>query len=244
MTAIAAKLEETPAARDRKVLWLEFSLVMACFYFRAFFSQFLPDTPSHSQSLAFSRLVSECANLAPILLIVLVADGGLEKIGFKKPFWKVDAPLTAALLAFMYFLWRAPYWFMSDGLRASLEVGGRPSVTSQAVSVGSPFVGIVFATIASCIFQELLLRGYLLGRLTELLRNKVIPILIGTLLFGGWHLYQDHIGWITTTLMGLVFCVLYLKTERLWPFVIAHTANNLYFAWQHYAYLNHLSRHL
>ncbi|HVH34043.1 MAG TPA: CPBP family intramembrane glutamic endopeptidase [Tahibacter sp.] len=74
--------------------------------------------------------------------------------------------------------------------------------------------------------EELLFRGFLLGRLRGLLGDGpgfgIVAAFVQALLFGLAHAYQGPTGILVTGLIGLVFGLLYLRLRVLWPLVIAH----------------------
>lgn len=74
--------------------------------------------------------------------------------------------------------------------------------------------------------EELLFRGFLLGRLRALLGGGlgvgIVAAFVQALLFGLAHAYQGPTGILATGLIGLVFGLLYLRLRTLWPLVIAH----------------------
>ncbi|WP_386068034.1 CPBP family intramembrane glutamic endopeptidase [Tahibacter sp. UC22_41] len=74
--------------------------------------------------------------------------------------------------------------------------------------------------------EELLFRGFLLGRLRALLGGGpgfgIVAAFVQALLFGLAHAYQGPTGILVTGLIGLVFGLLYLRLRVLWPLVIAH----------------------
>lgn len=74
--------------------------------------------------------------------------------------------------------------------------------------------------------EELLFRGFLLGRLRALLGGGlgvgIVAAFVQALVFGLAHAYQGPTGILVTGLIGLVFGLLYLRLRALWPLVIAH----------------------
>lgn len=81
---------------------------------------------------------------------------------------------------------------------------------------------VVAATAGFC--EEVAFRGYLMTRLRLLgkFQSWVIPTVISALAFGVCHLYQGIPGLIVITVYGVLFSLLYIRTGRLWPCVIAH----------------------
>lgn len=76
--------------------------------------------------------------------------------------------------------------------------------------------------------EELIFRGYFLTRLEQLF-GRSNSLLMTSLLFSSWHIYQGPAGLLVTFVYGLVYGGAYLFLRRLWPVFLAHTINNLVF---------------
>jgi membrane protease YdiL (CAAX protease family) len=75
--------------------------------------------------------------------------------------------------------------------------------------------------------EEFAYRGYLLRRVIDALggsaRGAVAAVLLCGALFGVGHFYQGPVGMIDSTVSGLVFGTLYVKSGgNLWPSTLAH----------------------
>jgi membrane protease YdiL (CAAX protease family) len=75
--------------------------------------------------------------------------------------------------------------------------------------------------------EEFAYRGYLLRRTIDALggstRGAVAAVLLCGALFGVGHFYQGPVGMIDSTVSGLVFGTLYVKSGgNLWPSTLAH----------------------
>jgi membrane protease YdiL (CAAX protease family) len=89
-------------------------------------------------------------------------------------------------------------------------------------------VSYVLAIIANSVAEELIMRAYLIDRLSRLFGNKLIAIGCSAFLFGSYHLYQGFwSGFVGASLMGLVLGAYFVRTRRILPLVIAHSAYNL-----------------
>lgn len=74
--------------------------------------------------------------------------------------------------------------------------------------------------------EEIIVVGYLMTRLRELRWGVTAIIVTSALLRGTYHLYQ---GWpmaLGNVAMGVVFAVVYLRTGRVGPLIIAHWTIN------------------
>lgn len=76
------------------------------------------------------------------------------------------------------------------------------------------------ATVA--IYEELLFRGFLLPRLATLARSWTGGVILTALIFGLFHLYQGWLGFILTSLFGLVLALMLLWRRSILSPIIAH----------------------
>lgn len=85
------------------------------------------------------------------------------------------------------------------------------------------------AAVIAPIGEEIVFRGYLLGRLQQWLATPV-AIVVSALLFAGAHAFAASTGVIViivgTFVMGYILGWLRLASRSIWPSVIAHMANN------------------
>ena len=75
--------------------------------------------------------------------------------------------------------------------------------------------------------EEFAYRGYLLRRTIDALggstRAAYLAVLLCGALFGIGHFYQGPVGMIDSTVSGLVFGTLYVKSDgNLWPSTLVH----------------------
>lgn len=72
--------------------------------------------------------------------------------------------------------------------------------------------------------EEIGFRGYLMTRLRIMgrFRSWLIPTVVSAVAFGVCHAYQGVPGFILISVYGALFSLLYIRTGRLWPCIIAH----------------------
>ncbi len=75
--------------------------------------------------------------------------------------------------------------------------------------------------------EEFLYRGYALNVIAQLTGSVALGVVLSTMAFGLAHAYQGRAGVIGTTVLGLLFALIYLLTGSLWPCIIAHIAQDL-----------------
>jgi hypothetical protein len=116
-----------------------------------------------------------------------------------------------------------------------LPVNNGPPNVNHLSNIPGNLPGFLWAMVvmwASAAFaEEVLFRGYLLTRLTELFGKQaagwIAAIIIGALLFGLSHFYQGPVGIVGTGVTGLVLGAGYwLGGRNLWPLIIAHGLGN------------------
>jgi len=132
------------------------------------------------------------------------------------------------LLDFAYaFAFMLAAWVILSGLawllgRIGLPSGGDIGWLLPKQTSGKIIWVFVSFTAGFC--EEVGFRGYLLTRLKIIfgLKSWVVPAIISSLAFGACHVYQGWPAFILITIYGLLFSVLFIRTGRLWPGIIAH----------------------
>ena len=83
---------------------------------------------------------------------------------------------------------------------------------------------LVLAALQNALLEEVVAVAYLMERLRELRWAPAAIVLASALLRGTYHLYQGPGMALGNVVMGLVFGAWYLRTRRVMPLVVAHTA--------------------
>ena len=111
---------------------------------------------------------------------------------------------------------------MPRGVDFSGDYDGIPAMTADAsISLGS-IVLIFVASAANGFAEELVMRSYLLTRLSEIIGSKLAAVLLTSILFAAYHSYQGRYGVLSALIVGLVFGTYFAKTNRFWPIFVAH----------------------
>jgi membrane protease YdiL (CAAX protease family) len=92
----------------------------------------------------------------------------------------------------------------------------------------------VLATLSIGFVEEFAMRGYLMMRLRKLLKSGATAAIVSSALWAGWHLYQGLLPVGIHFVQGLFLAWMFLKLQRLWPLVLAHTGMNLMLPWVPY----------
>ncbi|MFQ4148565.1 type II CAAX endopeptidase family protein [Arthrobacter sp. LAPM80] len=82
---------------------------------------------------------------------------------------------------------------------------------------------LVLSAIHNGLLEEVIMVGYLLGRLEKIGLAPITAAVVSSLIRGSYHLYQGFGPFLGNVLMGLLFCWLYKKYGRVMPLVIAHS---------------------
>ena len=173
--------------------------------------------------------------VVPNEVVVLVLVGAvscalrrqsLKAIGYRRPpSWRntaaVALAVAAALQVFSIFV-VDPLAIRFTGQTADLS-DFQPVVGNMKLAAIYLLVIWSFAAFG----EEFAYRGYLLRRTIDALggstRGAVAAVLLCGALFGVGHFYQGPVGMIDSTVSGLVFGTLYVKSGgNLWPSMLAH----------------------
>lgn len=118
-------------------------------------------------------------------------------------------------------------WLLLTGLAWLLAQVGMPLAGEIDLLIPTEPLGklvwvAVSFTAGFC--EEIGFRGYLMTRLRLLgkFQSWTIPTLVSAVAFGICHAYQGLPGFILITIYGVFFSLLYIRTGRLWPCIIAH----------------------
>jgi len=76
--------------------------------------------------------------------------------------------------------------------------------------------------------EELILRGYLIPRLETLTGSTAKSIVLSSVLFASYHIYQGPASSIQILIMGLIFGSFFAITRRICPLVLAHASFGIF----------------
>lgn len=81
---------------------------------------------------------------------------------------------------------------------------------------------LILSAIRHGIVEEVIVVGYLLDRFGKLGWRLPAAIAASSILRGSYHLYQGFGPFIGNAIMGVIFALVYTRTRRVMPLVIAH----------------------
>jgi membrane protease YdiL (CAAX protease family) len=157
----------------------------------------------------------------PVLLIVSLSKSPWSLFGIARLRWLFDSAVGCLVLIVTLFcndlvLFRVATLFPSSITpREPMPIG----ITGYAL--------LVVGNCANAFAEELVMRGYLIARFERLLPSAWQAVLISTLLFAGYHIYQGPLGAISAMVFGLVSGISFCLFRRLWPLCIAHALLNI-----------------
>ncbi len=182
---------------------------------------------------------------ALVMLLIVTREGwsrrgwaslGLHRAGLRS--WPVAVALPLVIVAV------GAVTAVSTN-QAHWETSGQAAGFPPAFWLGIVLVNIAYASLSTSLTEEIGWRGYLLPRLTELGARKAL--LISGALHGLWHvpvmllttLYHPAgnrfvvltMFLVTVTAVGVFLGWLRLRSDSVWPPVIAHSANNIGIMW-------------
>jgi membrane protease YdiL (CAAX protease family) len=182
---------------------------------------------------------------AVLMLLVVTREGwsrhgwatlGLHRAGFRS--WPVAVVVPLLIVALGAVV-------VASTSRAHWETSGQAAGFSPAIWLGIVLINIAYASLSMSLTEEIGWRGYFLPRLSELGERKAL--LASGLLHGLWHvpvmllttLYHPAgnrfivltVFLVTVTAVGVFLGWLRLRTDSVWPPVLAHSANNVGIMW-------------
>ncbi|HEY0697788.1 MAG TPA: CPBP family intramembrane glutamic endopeptidase, partial [Micromonospora sp.] len=159
--------------------------------------------------------------LVPVLLAVhlLNRDRGdaWERLGLDRRRPLADLGWGAALAAAIGLPGLGLFWLAAKlGINATVVPAALPQIW-WTVPV------LVLAAAQNAILEEIVVVGYLTTRLRELGWRMAATVAASAVLRGSYHLYQGFGAFIGNAVMGVVFALIFLRTRRILPLVVAHT---------------------
>ena len=82
---------------------------------------------------------------------------------------------------------------------------------------------LVISAAQNAVLEETIMLGYLYTRFRQLGWRLVPVVGVSALIRGSYHLYQGFGGFAGNLIMGVIFGLLFLRTKRVMPMVVAHT---------------------
>ncbi|MBN2581305.1 MAG: CPBP family intramembrane metalloprotease [Pirellulales bacterium] len=215
-------------SRSNAQLWFEVIAVLCLSYLPYQISSLIGFFHGYARdSFALEELwqiVQACQTTIPLLLILALTRESWSRFGIVRPWWFVDVLagclicLTAFAARRLLLLMLPPtLWQVSVPLHETV----RPGTAGECVL-------LVISLAVGAFSEELVMRGYLIPRFERLLGSTGKAILLTSLLFAGYHIYQGLVPVLGHFAVGLVYAVAFCILRRLWPLWAAHLLGNLF----------------
>ena len=182
--------------------------------------------------------IAVLAGAAAAVAMVLARGGTLADLGFRRPErWRiVPLQVLVILIAFIGANFLAPLL-----VSAFIDVPA-PDFSrydSIAGNLGAAVMMALVLPFTASIPEEIIYRGFLIGRLSCLFGEQtsglVIAVILQALIFGTIHFQWGPGGMLVTLIMGLVWGIAYLWCGRnLWIVILAHSTGHMLFVVQLY----------
>ena len=144
----------------------------------------------------------------------------LDSIGFRKFRWRY---IWISLAAYVV------YVLISAGLEPVLKSAGLQSLRDLSPALkdyGFPLLFGLFLT--GTFVEEILYRGYIVERVTELTGRRWLAGMVSWLAFTLVHLRFFGIGpTLEIAIIAIIFVILYIKAKSIWPAIMIHGINDI-----------------
>jgi uncharacterized protein len=221
-----------PAARTTAQLWFEVSAVLCLAYLPwlsgALVAVFTARTTSLSSVDDRLYIIVEALQVSmPLLAIMALSRDRWSQFGIVRPKWITDIILGCVIylvgvLFDNYVVCRLPLSILK--MPRPLHFVDR--LPPEGIL---EYLLLLISCIASGFAQELIYRGYLIPRFERLLRSTWIAVLVTTVLFASFHVYQGTVASIGIGALGLVYAIAFCLLRRIWPICVAHTLSLIVF---------------
>jgi membrane protease YdiL (CAAX protease family) len=217
------------AAESKAAVWFELATVLSVAWFPYFAYSLSPESgigEDRGRSFAANGIWF-ILNSVPICVVVLYvmsrSGSSWAEFGIKRPRIVLD-PFTGVVIWFTTVTALA----VLNGI-AAIAIGpaqvsalGSSTYEFQYPSTATDYALVLLLAAAVGFSEELAMRGYLIPRLEHLLNSTPKSVLISSLIFASYHLYQGIGSTVWIFLTGLSFGCAYCWVRRLWPLAIAH----------------------
>jgi membrane protease YdiL (CAAX protease family) len=215
--------------RTAAQLWLEVIAVLCLAYMPCIYSALYHFCNGYPADYSYferelSLIICSLQVSMPLLLIMALTREPWSRFGICRPRWIIDL-LGGCLIGCLAIIARRFFYSI-----VFLLVGWSHfhHYTYPERPAGLAFtLFMALATIFDAFSEELAMRAYLIPRLETLLKSKGLAILLTSLLFASYHLYQGVLPAMGTAAIGFVFGIAFCYWRRLWPLVFAHVFINL-----------------
>lgn len=164
--------------------------------------------------------------IAPVLYIISRSGESWSRFGLGRPKWLRD--IVWGMLTYLFVILAHRIVLFATPLGELLSKADPLSQGSSTVflrPVGTLQIALLIAaSLFNGFAEELVMRGFLIPRIEQMLRSTLLSVIVTTLLFSSYHVYQGMWGVVSSMMVGLIFGVFFASRRLLWPLVLAHAA--------------------
>jgi membrane protease YdiL (CAAX protease family) len=219
---------EMPAV-ERRRCWFEVCLVLAVafgtFIVNALY--FLKNGPQAVPHYNLRWAVGVVQETTSLLLLVYVLSRrglGFRHIGLR---WSVRDCLVGLLIAGLayiaYLVAAVVIQMLHYSLYGSVAIG-----RTAADFFAHPSVAAIPFHLLNPLFEELIVRAYLMTEIVELTGSSLLAVLISVAVQFSYHLYYGWTGAIAISFCFLTFAVYYARSRKALPVIVAHEIFDIY----------------
>lgn len=210
-----------PATNKKR--WADLGLVLivafAPFVTKSIYLLFHPAALNYTNARMAAAMVWECTALVLFVCLFLRQKRPLSCLGLTFRWTDIPKALGLVLASFVT-LWVATYvisfvWFFITLKNVQFRD------TRFLLSGVSPWLLVPFLFL-NPLFEEMLVRGYMMIELSELRGSMVLATLASVALQTTYHLYYGVFGALVVGSGLSVLAVYYAKSRRLVPVIVAH----------------------
>lgn len=164
--------------------------------------------------------------IIPLLLVIRIRGESFEKYGFSRP---KAAQFLKGLgrILLTYVLLALPIAIVATVLGLDPPQGAHPRPPTWFFSPNHNLRGLlvfVLPCILNSFAEELAMRCYLYTKLEFFLKSELARVLLTSLLFALYHVYQGTFGFLWTFAFGLALSSSFRREKNIYILVTAHAA--------------------
>jgi membrane protease YdiL (CAAX protease family) len=142
---------------------------------------------------------------------------GLEPM---RPATAVGLGLAAVAVSYAVQSFAAAIYLMVSRANLDAELASKQRWTAALADI--PLALVVPLAVFVGVYEEILFRGFLLGRLRMLFRTPAPAVIVSAFLFAAGHAYQGPLGLVQTSVVGVVLGAFAVARSSIWPCIVAH----------------------
>jgi len=173
--------------------------------------------PPFNNEILISNLVYEIFVLLWLSAFMKARGWTFERLGFSMSLRDTSIGLLLAIIVYCA-IW-AIEQALGSGAPAMLESAQRFDKVSGDLDLWA----MIMASVVDAVFEELFVCAYVISALKEK-KRAAFALNVSIALRVGCHIYQGVYGVLIGGAWGLVFGFWYLKSDRIWPLLVAHAA--------------------